>query len=247
MPPGTPDDDLTLRVLNVAAMPDDEPGVYRLMIETSRGPIAALMRPVEGGTDAVVFAGGAMGGIQMAKGSLAELLPLRLAAKGVTAFHLAYRKPEEFEECVLDVLGACSVLRGIGATDLVLVGHSLGGAVVIKAGQIAPDVRAVVSLAPQLFGTRQVEELGKPLILVHGTNDTVLNHEASEDIYRRALDPKQIVLYEGAGHSLIDARDQIADLLEAWIPARFAGEPMFSTRTEVPMDGPTGSGGPYGE
>ncbi|HET7737517.1 MAG TPA: dienelactone hydrolase family protein [Tepidiformaceae bacterium] len=236
MPPGETPEDLTLRVQNVSAMPHDEPGVYRLLIETSRGEIAALLRPVEGGTGAVVFAGGAGPGIPLSKDSIYDLLPLRLAARGVTSMHIAYRKNEEFEECVLDILGACSVLRGIGATDVALVGHSMGGAVVIKAGQLAVDVRGVVALAPQLFGTRQVEELGKPLILIHGTNDTVLNHEASEDIYRRALDPKEIVLFEGAGHSLIDARDQIADLLEEWIPARFAGEPMLSKRTEVPME-----------
>lgn len=234
-PPGPPDD-LELHIQNVAAMPDDEPGVFRIMMQTTRGDIAALLRPVEGGTGAVIFAGGAMGGLQIAKDSIADRLPRRLAELGVTSVHVAYRKPEEFEEAVLDILAGCSLLRGIGATDVVLVGHSMGGAVVVKAGQIAPDVRAVASLATQLYGTRQVEELGKPLILIHGTADTVLNHEASEDVYRRALDPKQIVLYEGAGHSLIDARDKIVDLLAAWIPARLAGEPMTSGRTEVPME-----------
>jgi len=235
-PTGPADDDLTLQIRGVSAMPDDDPALYRIMLDTTRGDIAALLRPVEGGTAAVVFAGGAMGGIQLAKDSIADFLPRRLADLGVTSLHIAYRKPEEFEESVLDILAGCSFLRGIGATDVILVGHSMGGAVVIKAGQLIPSVRAVVSLATQLFGTRQVEELGKPLILIHGTADSVLNHEASEDVYRRALDPKQIVLYEGAGHSLIDARDKIVDLLADWIPARLAGDPMTSGRTEVPLD-----------
>ena len=46
----------------------------------------------------------------------------------------------------------------------------------------------VASLSPQLYGTRQVENLNRPLLLVHGMSDNVLSHEASEDIYRRALE-----------------------------------------------------------
>lgn len=232
-PSGPPGEDLSLRILGVASVPADEPNVYSIAIETTRGEIAGLVRAVEGGSGAVVFGGGAMGGLQLRPDSISGVLSRRLAEKGVTSLHVAYRDPDDFQECVLDVLAGCSFLRGIGASDIVLYGHSMGGAVVIKAGQVAPDVRAVVALATQLFGTRQVEQLGKPLIVVHGTADGVLNHEASEDVYRRASDPKQIVLYEGAGHSLMSVRDQIVDLLAEWIPARLAGEPMVSGRNEV--------------
>ena len=110
----------------------------------------------------------------------------------------------EFEECVLDLLGACSFLQGIGAERLILAGHSFGGAVVIKAGQILDTVQGVISLSPQLFGTRQVEQLGKPLLLIHGTADAILHHMASEDIYERALEPKKLVLIPDGGHGLAE-------------------------------------------
>jgi len=87
-------------------------------------------------------------------------------------------------------------------------------------------------MSPQLHGTREVENLGKPLLLVHGMADTILNHEASEDIYRRALEPKRIVLFAEAGHSLIQARDAIDTLLAEWIPARLARAPMDGGREE---------------
>ena len=87
-------------------------------------------------------------------------------------------------------------------------------------------------MSPQLYGTRQVENLNKPLLLIHGMSDSILSHEASEDIYRRALEPKRIVLYAEAGHSLIQAKQQIDDLLSDWIPARLGGVPDVGGREE---------------
>jgi pimeloyl-ACP methyl ester carboxylesterase len=227
-----PAEDLDLRVLQVAAAPSDIPGAFRILLDTSRGEIEGVLHAVEGGTGAVICVGGAMGGLDGPADSLFARLPSLLAAASVTVLRLNYRQPNKLAECVLDVLGGSSFLKGIGATDVVLVGHSFGGAVVIKAGELAPIVRGVVSMSPQLFGTRQVEALGRPLLLVHGMSDTILSHEASEDIYRRALEPKRMVLYAEAGHSLIQAKDQIDELLAEWIPQRLAGEAATSGRSE---------------
>ena len=231
--PGPPPADLDLRLLRVAAAPLDDAGTaLRLRLETTRGNIDAVLHPVEGGTGAVICVGGAMGGVDGPADNLYARLPSLLAPHRVTVLRIDYRQPDNLEECVLDVLAGCSFLRGIGATGLVLVGHSFGGAVVIKAGELHEAVSGVVSMSPQLHGTREVENLGKPLILVHGMADTILNHEASEDIYRRALEPKRIVLYAEAGHSLIQAKDAIDALLLDWIPARLARTPMDGGREE---------------
>jgi len=212
--------ELDLRILRVAAEPAGP--AFRLLIGTNRGDIQALLHPVEGGTAAVVCAGGAMGGMDGPADNLYARLPALLAADAITVLRIDYRQPNDFEECVLDVLAGCSFLKGIGAADVALVGHSFGGAVVIKAGEIAPIVRGVAALSPQLYGTREVEMLGKPLLLVHGMADTILSHEASEDIYRRAEEPKRIVLYANAGHSLVQAKDQLDALMTEWLPALFA-------------------------
>jgi pimeloyl-ACP methyl ester carboxylesterase len=217
-PNSGPQGELDLHILQVAAAQADEPGAIRLQIETNRGNIQAVLHPVEGGSGAVVCVGGAMGGVSGPADKLYARLPDLLAPFAITVLRIDYRTPNNFEECVLDVLAGCSFLKGIGASDVVLLGHSFGAAVVIKAGELAPIVRAVASLSPQLYGTREVETLGKPLLLVHGMADTILSHEASEDIYRRALEPKRIVLYADAGHSLIQARDELDALLAEWLP-----------------------------
>ncbi|MGI8926012.1 MAG: alpha/beta hydrolase family protein [Tepidiformaceae bacterium] len=226
--------DLTLSLHRVAAAPGEGEGSFRLLLETSRGQIPALFHPVEGGTSAVVCVGGAMGGLDGPGAGLYARLPKLLAGAGVTVLRLDYRVPNDFEECVLDVLAGCSFLRGIGAESVALVGHSFGAAVVIKAAALSDLVRAVASLSPQLHGTREVETLGKPLLLVHGMQDGVLSHEASEDIYRRAREPKSMVLFAEAGHSLVQAKDELDALLTEWLADRLQGLPMESGRVEAP-------------
>lgn len=225
--------ELDLRVLRVGAAPLNEEGtVLQVRLETTRGAIEGILHPVEGGTSAIICVGGAMGGLDGPADRLYERLSTLLAPSRVTVLRINYREPNNFEECVLDVLAGCSFMRGIGAGELALVGHSFGGAVVIKAAELHEGVRGVVSMSPQLYGTREVENMGKPLLLIHGMSDSVLNHEASEDIYRRAHEPKRIALYAEAGHSLIQAKDQIDQLLVEWLPARLAGDPMRGGREE---------------
>lgn len=224
--------DLDLRILRAGGSPGEVEGTVNITLQTTRGDIQGILHPVEGGTGAVVCVGGAMGGYDGPANALYKRLPALLADSQVTVFRVQYRLPNNFEECVLDALAGCSFLKGIGATDLVLIGHSFGGAVVIRAGELFPLVNGVVSMSPQLHGTRQVENLGRPLLLIHGMSDTVLDHEASEDIYRRALEPKRIVLYAEAGHSLIQAADKIDALLKDWIPARLRDETMEGGREE---------------
>jgi dienelactone hydrolase len=108
------------------------------------------------------------------------------------------------------------------------VGHSFGGAVVIKAGEISPLVTGVAALSPQLYGTRNVEQLGKPLLLVHGMRDGVLDHAASEDIHARAAEPKRLVLYADADHSLDQRAEELEGLLATWLNSVVAHGPAFN-------------------
>jgi alpha-beta hydrolase superfamily lysophospholipase len=61
------------------------------------------------------------------------------------------------------------------------------------------------------------------LLLVHGKGDTRLPHRCSEQIYAWAREPKELVLYEGAEHSLRECDGQLHDLLAAWLPAKLTG------------------------
>jgi dienelactone hydrolase len=221
---GPPQGDLELAITNVAAHPEPD-GNLRVLIGTSRGEIRGVLHPCASEPAAVIYVGGAMGGFQGPANDLYGRLADRLRAR-MSGLRIHYRKPSEFEECVLDVLAGVSFLRGVGATGgIALVGHSFGGAVVIKAGEIAPAVVGVAALSPQLHGTRTVHQLGKPLLLVHGMRDAVLDHAASEDIHARALEPKRLVLYAEADHMLTQSADALEELLATWLAETVARTP----------------------
>ena len=182
--PDEPDpEDLTLSITGVQARPREvevgEPDPSRLECcgwARLAERIKAMLDVCEGQTGALITCSGAMGGEHETRGpadSVYRRLAEQLPGEGISTLRIHYRIAGEFEECVLDLLGACSFLSSVGAERIVLAGHSFGGAVVIKTAQIMPQVRGVISLSPQLFGTRQVDEMAKPLLLIHGTADAI--------------------------------------------------------------------------
>jgi dienelactone hydrolase len=221
------DQELELSIQNVAAHPEPD-GNLRVMLQTTRGEIRAVLHACATAPGAAIYVGGAMGGFEGPANDLYGRLANRLRPQ-LSGLRLHYRRPGEFEECVLDVLAGVSFLRGIGATGgIALVGHSFGGAVVIKAGELSGAVGGVAALSSQLYGTRSVERLGKPLLLVHGMRDGILDYAASEDIHARAAEPKRIVLYADADHTLAQSAGDLEELLAAWLPEIAAGRPPVS-------------------
>lgn len=217
-PAGSPDlEDLTLSITGLRAGASEEAGWLDVDMETTRGQIRLLMAAREGSTGVAVFLGGAGGNTRGPAHELFVRLGEHLAGRGISAVRVTYREPGEFEECVADALAACSFLKGIGAEEVVLVGHSFGGAVAIRAGQLSALVTGVCALSTQRYGTYEVEELGKPLLLVHGDQDEVLDRAASDDVFERANDPKELVILEGTGHSLAERADDVFGLVDAFV------------------------------
>lgn len=216
--------DLTLSIESVAAHPEPD-GNLRVMAKTSRGEIRSILHPCATQPGACIYVGGAMGGFEGPANDIYGRLADRLKPQ-MTGLRLHYRYPGEFEECVMDVLAGVSLLRGLGATGgIALVGHSFGGAVVIKAGELSASVAGVVAMSSQLHGTATVDQLGKPLLLVHGMQDGVLDHAASEDILRRAVEPKRLVLYAEDDHLLTKSAEKLEQLLAEWLPRTVAVVP----------------------
>ena len=220
------DEEITLSIRGVRGREStDEPGWIEVELDTTRGLITLLMAAKEGSTGVAVFLAGAGGGDRGPANDLFVRLGKDLVDEGFSALRVRYREAGEFEECVADAMAACSFLKAVGAERVVLVGHSFGGAVAVKAGELTDLTKAVCSMSTQRYGTFEVEDLGKPLLLIHGSRDEVLDKAASEDVYERARDPKRIVILEGSGHGLLEHQDEVYHLVKTFVGEHAAASP----------------------
>jgi pimeloyl-ACP methyl ester carboxylesterase len=198
--------------------PEDQTG-DGIVFRTTRGDLHAIRHGAPDSDLAVVFVCGARGGFGGPGPGTYVRLAESFKEQGITSLRLDYRYPNDLYECFLDLLAAVEFLKDTGFGPVVVVGHSFGGAVVIAAGAASPHVKGVVALSSQTFGADRAWQISpRPLLLIHGKADTRLPFYCSQQIYDRALEPKQIVFYDGAEHRLEECRDEMDLLLSEWIP-----------------------------
>jgi alpha-beta hydrolase superfamily lysophospholipase len=116
----------------------------------------------------------------------------------------------------------------------VTIGHSFGGAIAIRAGIAMGEWTAgVVTFATQSAGCEEAATLGAPLLMFHGDRDELLPVMASEVVQHLAGGEAaaDLVVYEGAGHLLTEAGDDLRARVPAWVTARFAEHRDGSTPT----------------
>ncbi|MEV8036042.1 alpha/beta fold hydrolase [Streptomyces sp. NPDC086182] len=108
---------------------------------------------------------------------------------------------------VADALRALAELAAlVGEVPVVLVGHSMGGRAALRAA-VAPQVRAVVALAPWCPEGEPVAHLrGKRVIVLHGDRDRVTDPAESFALVRRAAEAgssASAVRVEGGDHAML--------------------------------------------
>lgn len=169
-------------------------------------------------TAAVLMVGGIGGGFDSPASGLYDRLFNELPEMGVSALRVRFRRPGDLEAATADVLAGVEELARRGVERVVLVGHSFGGAVVIRAGVADERVAAVCTLSAQSHGSEHVAELAaRPLLAIHGSRDPVLAASCSQDIVRRAGDNARLELVDGAGHTFDAEADVVHDLVKSWL------------------------------
>ena len=175
-----------------------------------------VLHPAADARSAVVMVGGAGGGIHGPAG-IYEELATRLQARGIAALRLGYRKLNYLEDCIYDVLATLVALDQQGINRAALLGWSFGGAVAISAGAVSDAVAGVATVASQTYGAGAVGRLSpKSLLLIHGTADKVLPYYLSKNLYDRAGEPKELVLYPEDGHGVERHRSEMLEKLYEW-------------------------------
>eukprot|EP01037_Dinobryon_pediforme_P004671 gene4671-4717_t len=105
-----------------------------------------------------------------------------------------------------------------------IFGHSLGGAIAIDLARQVPDEKGTIvegtfTSIPDVVSTfkwgwlpvsplitqrfesiRKVAEIGSPLLVVHGSDDSLIRPTLGRQLYEVAREPKQFVLVEGGSH-----------------------------------------------
>jgi dienelactone hydrolase len=171
----------------------------------------------------VILASGAGGGLWGPSGMYTALAS-KYADNGIAALQIDYRHPNHTHHCVQDIYDGMSLMeQTCGVSEFVLVGWSFGGSVVITAGSSHTKVSGVATLASQTAGTDGVSKLGpkKPILLLHGTDDTCLSHRCSKSLYESAKDPKELVLYKGDNHGFTVNHKLAAEKIYTWTVENF--------------------------
>lgn len=208
---------ISLELLAVEEEPASDGGEEVVRLRTDDGTVDCRFHPAPAGEAAVIWVGGAGGGLFGPAGGMYPRLAESLVADGIASLRLHYRYPNDLFPCVLDTLLGVAWLGTRGRGRVALVGHSFGGAVVITAGVESPEVVGVAALSSQTYGTRTVAQLSpKPLLLIHGSDDEVLPDLCSRDIYKRARDPKEMRIY-ACRHGLDECREEVDRYLLDWL------------------------------
>jgi dienelactone hydrolase len=196
----------------------------RIALHTDQGDIGCLLLPAPGATAAVIWSGSwATYGGQERVSPITRSVSADLQADGISSLIVRYRKSRELPAAARDTEAGVLFLQEQGYQRIAVVGHSFAAAVAITAGEACSGVNAVVALASQTYGARPAAYLSpKPLLLVHGTEDTRLNVYCSEQIYSWAKQPKELVILEGASHGLSECSDTLFPLLRRWLTEKLA-------------------------
>jgi len=188
-----------------------------VVISTDDGNIEAIFHDSKSGRG-VIWLCGALGGFDGPSFGIFRILSEQLVSDGISSLRLHYRYPGDFDECVQDVLVGIKFLNERAIDDIALVGHSFGGAVAIQAGTLSKSVKAVIGLASQTAGARNVARLApRPLLLIHGERDRNLSPECSEYIYEWAKEPKELKILKNNGHFLREAHNELLVWIRDWL------------------------------
>jgi predicted alpha/beta hydrolase family esterase len=209
--------------VDVVASSADRPGLVHREMYTTRGLLTVLWhRPPAGVAPlpaAIVACGGAMGGLLGPGHGLYQRLGESWARAGVQMVRVGYREPNNLDLCAHDLACGVELARNAGAARVVVMGHSFGGAVAIRAAVVmAASVAGVVTFATQSAGCEVAGGLmGRPLLLFHGDRDELLPAEASR-IVSAIAGAGEVVILPGDGHLLAKSDDAITERLEEWLP-----------------------------
>lgn len=190
--------------------------LLQITFQTTRGQFDALFHTRKGINRAVIMLGGANGGFD-GPGALYPKLAEELLNCGIASLRLNNRAPGDCVQCAVDTLVAVQYLDDESIHDIVLAGWSFGSAVAISSGSVARSVRGVVAMSPlNVAGCCARRLRRKPILVIHGEEDTVSPVTVADRLYSEADEPRQLIVYPCTGHTLEEAGSKLVTDIKDW-------------------------------
>ena len=193
-----------------------------VVVPTERGPVHTRQWVPEGTEAVAAMVGGVGGGFDTPGRDLYPRLAEDLSEHGIGVLRVRFRDPRSLEDAVHDLRAGVSSISAQSVGPVALVGHSFGGAVVVRTALEMPVVAGVVTLATQSYGTEGAGRLQRPLLLIHGDADPTLPWRASADVARRAGGSAELEVLPGSGHGLVEHRNEVRSRVLEWLCAVLA-------------------------
>ncbi|MBD3346624.1 MAG: alpha/beta hydrolase [Chitinivibrionales bacterium] len=188
-------------------------------ILTHRGAILSRYYEADKSRYAAVWIGGIGGDWDTPARGLYPRLCDKLVYEQISSLRVRYRDPHDLDEAVHDTVAGVLFLQNRGIERIGVIGHSFGGAVAIQTALSNANVKLVVTLATQSYGTGMVGKVAHDcaLLLIHGENDDILPPISSSYVHRQAHKPKKLVIYPKATHNLDEVSEEVYVLVKEWI------------------------------
>lgn len=197
------------------------------LLDTANGVIETRYYETTKGAPCILWLGDAAGGFDSPAVDLFDTLAEQFQDQGVSSLRLQYRRPSDRVENVLDALVASFMIQSVEVPRFVAVGYGLGATAAVETARQFPTCAGVALLAPTGIRKEAAKGLARPLLVLHGTGDTVAHTQDSRDMLAQADEPKRIVYYPGAGHDFASVKAEVAAELSSWLTRQLGvGDPV---------------------
>ncbi len=156
--------------------------------------------------------------------SAVDRIARTLTAHGLAVLRIDFAETEDATAATPpdeDLLAAAEWLAAHHGPAELLIGHSLGGAAVLRTAPRIPTSRALVTIGTRADGLDPdaLGRLRRALMVMHSPVDNTVGIDNARQIYVAARHPKSFVTLDDADHLLTEPRDaaHAGRMIAAWV------------------------------